>query len=122
LQIQNLKVLERREGRKLRFRNTRLTEFQFPQVGAVLRHRRERDDGFADIETRQRRKVAELPFVIDHRIFAVPVLNFIFRTMRAIPIAPASPAINPVANRYDMSDIGSSIAGVIVYDMDTFCA
>jgi 1-acyl-sn-glycerol-3-phosphate acyltransferase len=28
-------------------------------------------------------------FVMDHRIFAVPVLNFIFRTMRAIPIAPA---------------------------------
>jgi 1-acyl-sn-glycerol-3-phosphate acyltransferase len=28
-------------------------------------------------------------FVIDHRIFATPVLGFIFRTMRAIPIAPA---------------------------------
>ena len=28
-------------------------------------------------------------FVMDHRIFAVPLLNFIFRTMRAIPIAPA---------------------------------
>jgi 1-acyl-sn-glycerol-3-phosphate acyltransferase len=28
-------------------------------------------------------------FVMDHRIFATPVLNFIFRTMRAIPIAPA---------------------------------
>jgi hypothetical protein len=28
-------------------------------------------------------------FVMDHRIFAVPVLNFIFRTMRAIPIASA---------------------------------
>jgi 1-acyl-sn-glycerol-3-phosphate acyltransferase len=27
-------------------------------------------------------------FVMDHRIFAIPVLNFIFRTMRAIPIAP----------------------------------
>jgi hypothetical protein len=26
---------------------------------------------------------------MDHRIFAVPLLNFIFRTMRAIPIAPA---------------------------------
>lgn len=26
-------------------------------------------------------------FVMDHRIFAIPVLNFIFRTMRAIPIA-----------------------------------
>jgi 1-acyl-sn-glycerol-3-phosphate acyltransferase len=28
-------------------------------------------------------------FVMDHRIFAMPVLRFIFRTMRAIPIAPA---------------------------------
>ena len=28
-------------------------------------------------------------FVMDHRIFAIPVLNFIFRTMRVIPIAPA---------------------------------
>ena len=28
-------------------------------------------------------------FVMDHRIFAVPVLSFVFRTMRTIPIAPA---------------------------------
>jgi 1-acyl-sn-glycerol-3-phosphate acyltransferase len=28
-------------------------------------------------------------FVMDHRIFTTPVLSFIFRTMRAIPIAPA---------------------------------
>ena len=28
-------------------------------------------------------------FVMDHRIFRVPVLSFIFRTMRTIPIAPA---------------------------------
>ena len=28
-------------------------------------------------------------FIMDHRIFAIPVLSFIFRTMRAIPIAPA---------------------------------
>ncbi|HZI85146.1 MAG TPA: MFS transporter, partial [Casimicrobiaceae bacterium] len=28
-------------------------------------------------------------FVMDHRIFAIPLLHFIFRTMRAIPIAPA---------------------------------
>ena len=27
-------------------------------------------------------------FVMDHRIFRVPVLSFIFRTMRTIPIAP----------------------------------
>jgi 1-acyl-sn-glycerol-3-phosphate acyltransferase len=28
-------------------------------------------------------------FVMDHRIYSLPLLNFIFRTMRAIPIAPA---------------------------------
>ena len=28
-------------------------------------------------------------FVMDHRIFRMPVLSFIFRTMRTIPIAPA---------------------------------
>jgi 1-acyl-sn-glycerol-3-phosphate acyltransferase len=28
-------------------------------------------------------------FVMDHRIYAVPLLHFIFRTMRAIPIASA---------------------------------
>lgn len=28
-------------------------------------------------------------FVMDHRIFRIPVLSFLFRTMRAIPIAPA---------------------------------
>lgn len=28
-------------------------------------------------------------FVMDHRVFAWPVLNFVFRTSRAIPIAPA---------------------------------
>jgi 1-acyl-sn-glycerol-3-phosphate acyltransferase len=28
-------------------------------------------------------------FVMDHRIFAIPVLNFVFRTMRVIPIASA---------------------------------
>ena len=28
-------------------------------------------------------------FVMDHRIFRIPVLNFVFRTGRAIPIAPA---------------------------------
>jgi hypothetical protein len=28
-------------------------------------------------------------FVMDHRIFRVPILSFIFRTMRTIPIAPA---------------------------------
>jgi hypothetical protein len=28
-------------------------------------------------------------FVMDHRIFRTPLLSFIFRTMRTIPIAPA---------------------------------
>jgi len=28
-------------------------------------------------------------FVMDHHIFKVPLLNFVFRTARAIPIAPA---------------------------------
>src|SRR5206468_1220745 len=28
-------------------------------------------------------------FVMDHRIFRVPILSFIFRTMRTTPIAPA---------------------------------
>jgi 1-acyl-sn-glycerol-3-phosphate acyltransferase len=28
-------------------------------------------------------------FVMDHRIFATPLMGFLFRTMRAIPIAPA---------------------------------
>src|SRR5207244_10958922 len=28
-------------------------------------------------------------FVMDHQIFKIPVLSFIFRTGRAIPIAPA---------------------------------
>jgi 1-acyl-sn-glycerol-3-phosphate acyltransferase len=28
-------------------------------------------------------------FVMDHRIFRIPLLNFVFRTMRTIPIAPA---------------------------------
>ncbi len=29
-------------------------------------------------------------FVMDHRVFAIPLLNFIFRTMRTIPIASAN--------------------------------
>ncbi len=39
-------------------------------------------------------------FVMDHRIFRVPLLNFIFRTMHAIPIAPA---------REDRGDQGSRV-------------
>ena len=33
--------------------------------------------------------VRPVRFVMDHRIFAIPVLSFVFRTMGAIPIAPA---------------------------------
>jgi 1-acyl-sn-glycerol-3-phosphate acyltransferase len=38
-------------------------------------------------------------FVMDHRIFRFPVLSFLFRTMRAIPIAPAreDPALKAAA-------------------------
>ena len=28
-------------------------------------------------------------FVMDHKIFRIPVLSFVFRAMRTIPIAPA---------------------------------
>jgi 1-acyl-sn-glycerol-3-phosphate acyltransferase len=43
-------------------------------------------------------------FVMDHNIFKVPVLNFIFRTARAIPIAPAKEdpeALQKAFNRID---------------------
>jgi hypothetical protein len=38
-------------------------------------------------------------FVVDHRLFRIPVLNFILRTGRAIPIAPGKedPALTPPA-------------------------
>ena len=36
-------------------------------------------------------------FVMDHNIFRIPVMGFIFRTARAIPIAPAREAAMPTA-------------------------
>ena len=43
-------------------------------------------------------------FVMDHSIFKVPVLNFIFRTARAIPIAPAREDAGTLAAAYDRID------------------
>ncbi len=40
-------------------------------------------------------------FVMDHQIFAVPLLSFIFRTMRAIPIAPGKVDAAMKARAYD---------------------
>lgn len=40
-------------------------------------------------------------FVMDHNIFKVPVLNFIFRTSRAIPIAPAKEDAAQLERAYD---------------------
>ncbi len=40
-------------------------------------------------------------FVIDHRIYKVPVLNFVFRTAGAIPIAPAREDPEMLARAYD---------------------
>jgi 1-acyl-sn-glycerol-3-phosphate acyltransferase len=38
-------------------------------------------------------------FIMDHRIFRVPLLNWVFRTMNAIPVAPAKedPAVKEAA-------------------------
>jgi hypothetical protein len=40
-------------------------------------------------------------FVIDHRIYKVPVLNFVFRTAGAIPIAPAREDPEMLARAYE---------------------
>jgi len=40
-------------------------------------------------------------FVMDHRIFALPVLSFLFRTMRTIPIAPAKEDAAMKARAYE---------------------
>jgi 1-acyl-sn-glycerol-3-phosphate acyltransferase len=40
-------------------------------------------------------------FVMDHRIFKVPVLNFVFRTSRCIPIAPAKEDPEMLERAYD---------------------
>ncbi len=43
-------------------------------------------------------------FVMDHNIFNVPVLNFIFRTARAIPIAPAREDVGALQKAFDRID------------------
>lgn len=43
-------------------------------------------------------------FVMDHNIFKIPVLSFIFRTARAIPIAPAREDPAALAAAYDRID------------------
>jgi 1-acyl-sn-glycerol-3-phosphate acyltransferase len=40
-------------------------------------------------------------WVMDHRIFAIPVLSFFFRTVRAIPIAPAREDTAALQSAYD---------------------
>ena len=40
-------------------------------------------------------------WVMDHRIFAIPVLSFFFRTVRAIPIAPAREDADALQSAYD---------------------
>ncbi len=63
-------------------------------------------------------------FVMDHRIFKIPVLSFIFRTGRAIPIAPASEDPKALEEGYDqiakaLEDgdlIGIFPEGKITYD------
>ena len=47
-------------------------------------------------------------FVMDHQIFKTPVLNFIFRTSRAIPIAPARENPTLLERAYD--DIAAALA------------
>ncbi len=47
-------------------------------------------------------------FVMDHQIFRTPVLNFIFRTSRAIPIAPAREDPKLLERAYD--DIAAALA------------
>lgn len=43
-------------------------------------------------------------FVMDHNIFRIPVISFIFRTAKAIPIAPAHEDENTLAAAYDRID------------------
>src|SRR6185436_4135570 len=52
-------------------------------------------------------------WVMDHRIFAVPLLSFFFRTVRAIPIAPAREDARLLERAYD--DITAALdAGELV--------
>jgi len=63
-------------------------------------------------------------FVMDHRIFKIPVLSFVFRTGRAIPIAPAREDAQALDQAYDqiaraLEDgdlIGIFPEGKITYD------
>jgi 1-acyl-sn-glycerol-3-phosphate acyltransferase len=43
-------------------------------------------------------------FVMDHNIFRIPVMGFIFRTARAIPIAPAREDPNALGKAFDRID------------------
>jgi 1-acyl-sn-glycerol-3-phosphate acyltransferase len=43
-------------------------------------------------------------FVMDHNIFRIPVLSFIFRTARAIPIAPAHEDKDAMQKAFDRID------------------
>jgi len=52
-------------------------------------------------------------FVMDHNIFNIPVLSFIFRTARAIPIAPAHEDVGAMQKAFDQID-AELAAGEIV--------
>ena len=43
-------------------------------------------------------------FVMDHNIFKIPVMGFIFRTARAIPIAPAREDSTAFTQAFDRID------------------
>lgn len=63
-------------------------------------------------------------FVMDHRIFKIPVLNFIFKTAKAIPIAPAkedpllkAKAFDSIAHALTKNElVGLFPEGAITYD------
>ncbi|HTU68166.1 MAG TPA: MFS transporter [Steroidobacteraceae bacterium] len=52
-------------------------------------------------------------FVMDHNIFKIPMMGFIFRTARAIPIAPAREDANALKQAFDQID-AELAAGEIV--------
>ena len=52
-------------------------------------------------------------FVMDHNIFKIPVMSFIFRTARAIPIAPAHEDMGAMQKAFDQID-AELAAGEIV--------
>ena len=47
-------------------------------------------------------------FVMDHRIFRIPLLSFIFRAMRAIPIAPARE--DPALKERAFAEVAAALA------------